>query len=202
MNIEGLDYNTQRSQLVLPEYGREIQEMVEYCTGLPSRQERLRCAKTIVAVMGRMHPQNRTKNRVEWERRLWDHLAILSDFKLDIDWPCDISHAKAMSARPDKVAYPMTSIPVRHYGHILFEVFDRLKTMPPGNERDMLTRFAANQMKRNLVQWSHGSSDNEKVADDRALFTDGKIRLNLKQFRFEKIVKEPAVSTKRNKKKQ
>ena len=74
--------------------------------------------------------------------------------------------------------------------------------MPPGNERDMLTRFAANQMKRNLVQWSHGSSDNEKVADDLALFTDGKIRLNLKQFRFEKIVKEPAVSTKRNKKKQ
>ena len=67
MNIQGLDYNTQRSQLVLPEYGREIQEMVEYCISLPDRNDRLRCAKSIVAIMGRMHPQDRAKNRAEWE---------------------------------------------------------------------------------------------------------------------------------------
>ncbi|MGI6222662.1 MAG: DUF4290 domain-containing protein [Prevotella sp.] len=201
MNIEGLDYNTQRSQLILPEYGREIQEMVDYCINIPDRDERLRCAKTIVAIMGRMHPQNRSKNRSEWEHRLWDHLAILSNFKLDIDWPFDVSHAHAISTHPDKVEYPMKRIPVRHYGHILFEVFDYLKTMEPGPERDTLARYVANQMKRNLVQWSHGSSDNEKVAADLSLFTDGKIQLNLKQFRFEKIMKEPAVNNKRNNKK-
>ena len=201
MNIQGLDYNTQRSQLVLPEYGREIQEMVEYCISLPDRNERLRCAKSIVAIMGRMHPQNRAKNRAEWENRLWDHLAILSGFKLDIDWPFDVSRAHSISTHPDKVAYPMTRIPVRHYGHILFEVFDRLKTMDPGPERDTLVRYAANQMKRNLVEWSHGSSDNEKVAADLARFTDGKIQLDLKQFKFEKVIKEPVVPTKRNKKK-
>ena len=94
----------------------------------------------------------------------------------------------------------MTSIPVRHYGHILCEVFDRLKTMPPGNERDMLTRFAANQMRRNLVQWSHGSSDNEKVAADLAYFTDGAVKLDLNKFVFNKVAREenrPAQKRKR-----
>ena len=187
MNIEGLDYNTQRSQLVLPEYGREIQEMVEYCTGLPSRQERLRCAKTIVAVMGRMHPQNRTKNRVEWERRLWDHLAILSDFKLDIDWPYDISEARSMQTKPEPMKYPTENIRVRHYGRYIFKLFDKLKTMEPGVERDNLVRLTANQMKRDLMLWSHGYTDDEKVADDLARYTDGKIQLDLAHFKFAKV---------------
>lgn len=187
MNIEGLDYNTQRSQLVLPEYGREIQEMVEYCTNLPSRQERLRCAKTIVAVMGRMHPQNRTKNRVEWERRLWDHLAILSDFKLDIDWPYDISEARSMQTKPEPMKYPTENIRVRHYGRYIFKLFDKLKTMEPGVERDNLVRLTANQMKRDLMLWSHGYTDDEKVADDLARYTDGKIQLDLAHFKFAKV---------------
>lgn len=187
MNIEGLDYNTQRSQLVLPEYGREIQEMVEYCTALPSRQERLRCAKTIVAVMGRMHPQNRTKNRVEWERRLWDHLAILSDFKLDIDWPYDISEARSMQTKPEPMKYPTENIRVRHYGRYIFKLFDKLKTMEPGVERDNLVRLTANQMKRDLMLWSHGYTDDEKVADDLARYTDGKIQLDLAHFKFAKV---------------
>ena len=201
MNIEGLDYNTQRSQLVLPEYGREIQEMVEYCTGLPSRQERLRCAKTIVAVMGRMHPQNRTKNRVEWERRLWDHLAIMSHFELDIDWPYDIKQAHAVDAKPQPMDYPMQRIPVRHYGNMIFELFAKLKTMEPGKERDNLVKLTANQMKRCLYQWSHGSSDDEKVASDLAKFTDGKIQLDLSTFKFEKIDVREFTEKKRNNKK-
>ena len=78
--------------------------------------------------------------------------------------------------KPDPLEYPMSNIPVRHYGKMMFEIFDKLKTMEPGDERDELVRVTANQMKRNLALWSHGSSDDEKVASDLARYTDGKIQ--------------------------
>ena len=135
MEIEGLDYNTQREKLLLPEYGREVQSMVDYAMTLTDRAERQRCANSIVAIMKR--------------------------------------------------------IPVRHYGNMMFEVFDKLKTMEKGREYDELVRLAANQMKRDLVLWGHGSTDDEKVASDLAGFTDGRVQLDLSTFRFDRVeVKE------------
>ena len=154
MNIEGLDYNTQREQLVLPEYGREVQKMVDHAVGLPSKEERQHCAETIVAIMDRMFPQNR--ENPDYRQKLWDHLAIMSNFQLDIDWPFDISGAAKIATKPEPLDYPMSQIPVRHYGKMIFELFEQLKTMPPGEERDELVRETANQMKRNLYQWSQG----------------------------------------------
>lgn len=182
MNIEGLDYNTQRERLVLPEYGREVQKMVDYAMTLPTKPMRQRCAESIICIMERMFPQNR--ENVNYEQKLWDHLAIMSDFKLDIDYPVDISEAKSIATKPQPMAYPNQKPPVKHYGSMVFELFERLKTIPSGRERDELTRLTANQMKRNLMQWSHGSSDDEKIASDLAHFTDGKIRLDLDTFRF------------------
>ena len=86
MNIEGLDYNTKREKLILPEYGREIQKMVEHAISLPTKEERQRCANTIIGIMERMNPQ--TRENEDYEMKLWDHLALISDFKLDIDYPC------------------------------------------------------------------------------------------------------------------
>ena len=83
MKIKGLDYNTQREHLVLPEYGREVQQMVDYCVGLKSRAERQRCANTILAVMERMMPHNYEKK--DYRQKLWDHLALMSGFQLDLD---------------------------------------------------------------------------------------------------------------------
>ena len=186
MNIPGLDYNTQREKLVLPEYGREIQQMVDYAVKLEDREERQRCAEAIIGVMDRMFPENRSVEN--HERKLWDHLAIMSNFQLDIDYPFDVSNAVKIAKKPEPLKYPMQRIPVRHYGAMVFELFDKLKTMEPGEERDALVALTANQMHRNLVQWSHGSSDEEKVADDLARFTGGKIQLDLSKFRFEKMV--------------
>ena len=197
MNIEGLDYNTQREHLVLPEYGREIQRMVDHAVGLPTREERQRCAETIVAVMERMVPHT---GEQDFKRKLWDHLAIMSNFQLDIDWPCDISQAAKIATKPEPMEYPMQDIPTRHYGYMMHELFDKLKTMPEGPERDELARLTANHMKRCLYQWSHGSADDEKVASDLARFTDGVIQLDLKTFTFEKI-NEREFTEKRKKKK-
>ena len=198
MKIEGLDYNTQREKLALPEYGREIQRMVDHAKTLPDKKERQRYAQTIVAIMDRMFPQNR--QNADYKHKLWDHLALMSNFELDIDWPYDIHQAVDITSRPEPMPYPMKDIAVRHYGYMVFELFDKLKQMPPGKERDELARVTANQMKRNLMLWSHGSSDDEKVASDLARFTDGKIQLDLSTFKFEKVsMRDMEVRTKKKK---
>lgn len=185
MNIEGLDYNTQREKLVLPEYGRDIQKMVDHAMTLPTKEERQQCAESIVAIMGRMYPQN--GDRKMREQKLWDHLALMSNFLLDIDYPYDVSEAKNITTKPAPMGYPMRDIPVRHYGSMVFELFQKLKTMEPGEERDALVCLTANQMKRSLLQWSRGSADDAKVAADLAHYTDGVIQLDLSTFKFEKI---------------
>ena len=190
MNIEGLDYNTQREQLIQPEYGREVQKMVEYAVSLNDKEERQLCAKTIISIMERMFPQS--KENADYKQKQWDHLAIMSDFKLDIDYPVDISKAKSMEQKPQPIGYSKEKNPVKHYGSLVFQLFERLKTMPAGKERDALTKLTANQMKRNLIQWSHGSNDDEKIISDLARFTDGIIQLDLDKFKFDvSVAKEP-----------
>ncbi len=198
MDIQGLDYNTQRERLKLPEYGREIQSMVDHAVALTDRAERQRCAETIVAIMGRMFPQ--PQNTPDYRHKLWDHLALMSDFKLDVDYPCDVSEARTITTKPDPLPYPMTRIPVRHYGHMVFEMLERLKTMPDGPEYNELVRLTANQMKRDLYQWGHGSTDDEKVISDIASLTDGRVQLDPDKFTFSKEDMRPQPSAAEKKK--
>ena len=199
MNIDGLDYNTQREKLVLPEYGREIQDMVDYCVTLPTKEERQDCAETIISIMDRMNQQNH--GNADHIQKLWDHLALMADFKLDIDYPFDVSQAMKIASKPEPMTYPMSKIPVRHYGKMMFELFEKLKNMEEGDERTELIRVVANQMKRCLIQWGHGSSDDEKVASDLARFTDGKVQLDLDTFKFDKINARDLIQPRNNNKK-
>lgn len=185
MNIEGLDYNTQRENLMMSEYGREIQNMVDMAVNLPSRAERQQAAQTIVGVMKLMSPQPQGAENAE--QKYWDHLALMSGLRLDIDWPYDVSQAVHITSKPEPLPYPMQDIRVRHYGSLIFELLEQLRTMPEGDRRDLLVAHTANQMKRSLVQWGQGAAADEKVASDLARYTDGKIQLDLKTFHFEKV---------------
>ena len=185
MEIQGLDYNTQREKLLMPEYGREIQKMVDYAVSLPSREERLKCAKSIVRMMLTKVPQIR--ENVNYEQTLWDHLYLMSDKQLDIDWPFDVSGAEKIHSKPQPIPLPQNRIKLRHYGRLVEELLGKIKEMPAGEERDELVRQTANQMKRDLLTWGHGSADDEKVADDLARLTDGAIQLDLGQFKFDKV---------------
>ena len=185
MEIKGLDYNTQREKLLLPEYGREVQKMIEHAMSLPDRNERLRCAKSIVKLMATKVPQIR--ENADYQQTLWDHLYLMSHKELDIDWPYDVSMAEKIHNKPEPVKLPGQQIRLRHYGRLIEELFEKLKTMPEGKERDELARETANQMKRDLVLWGHGSTEDEKVIDDLARFTDGIIQLDLNKFKFDKV---------------
>ena len=197
MDIKGLDYNTQRSKLVLSEYGREIQKMVEYACDLPTKEERLKCAMAIVRQMENKNPQLR--ENADYEQTLWNHLYLMSHRELEIDWPYDVSEADKILSKPKPMPLPDSHIKLRHYGHLVEELFEQLKTMPEGEERDALVKKTANQMKRDLVTWGHGSADDERIASDLARYTDGKIQLDLNNFTFEKV--SPTVSKSTGKKK-
>ncbi len=199
MDIKGLDYNTQRHTLAMPEYGREIQKMVDYAVSLPDRDERLRCAKTIVKLMETKVPQIR--ENVGYQQTLWDHLYLMSGKQLDIDWPYDVSQAEHILSRPEPMPRPTTTIGLRHYGRLVEELWERLKEMPESEERFQLACYTANQMKRDLVLWGHGSIDDEKVIDDLARYTDGKIQLSLNSFSFERFVPADELPVKNGKKK-
>ena len=200
MEIKGLDYNTQREKLVMPEYGREVQKMVEVAIGLPTKEERMLCAQSIIRLMESKNPQVREGN--DFKQTLWDHLYLMSHKQLDIDWPYDVSEAERIMAKPEPMAHPTkdNQAHLRHYGRLMTEVFEKLKTMPEGPERDELVYITANQMKRDLMTWSHGSVDDEKVADDLARFTDGVIQLDLSTLDLGRVQAISSNESKRNKK--
>lgn len=198
MDIQGLDYNTHRDKLLMPEYGREIQKMVDYAIGLTEKSERQSCAQEIIRMMETKVPELR--DNVDFEQTLWDHLYLMSNKQLDIDWPYDVTAAEKLQNKPNAIPLPQESMRMRHYGKLLEQLFERLKTMPEGEERDALVYYTANQMKRNLTTWGHGSMSDEKVADDLARYTDGIIQLDLSKMKLEKAIATEEPKTKKKKK--
>ena len=180
-----MEYNTQRKRLPMPEYGRGIQNMVDYALTIEDKDERQRCANTIVSIMGNMFPQFR--DVADFKHKLWDHLALMSDYKLDIDYPYEIEKKDSWGKKPQPMVYPMQRIRYRHYGYLLETLLKKLKDMSEGEERDALLQIVADQMKRSLVNWNKDGMDDAKIAADIALYTDGKVMLDLDNFRFSSL---------------
>ena len=197
MNIKGLDYNTHREQLLMPEYGREIQKMVDYAVSLTDKSERQNCAQEIIRMMETKVPE--LHDNADFEQTLWDHLYLMSHKQLDIDWPFDVTAAEKLQEKPKAIPLPQEGMRLRHYGKLLEQLFEKLKTMPEGEERDALVFYTANQMKRNLMTWGHGSMSDEKVADDLARVTDGFIQLDLATMKLDKVtaIEEPKAKKKK-----
>jgi hypothetical protein len=182
-----MDYNTQRKQLILPEYGRGIQNMVDYAVSIPDREERQQCANTIISIMGSMFPHLRDVS--DFNHKLWDHLAIMSDYKLDIDYPYEIMpHQKDI--KPEPMPYPMKRIRSRHYGYYVENLLSELENMEDGEEKDALTGMVANLMKNDLYYWNNDAVDEGKIASDIARYTHNKVHLDLNTFVFAPIVQE------------
>jgi hypothetical protein len=194
-----LTYNTHRPRLILPEYGRAIQSMVEHCVTIPDREERTRCAYSIINTMARIQPK--IKEQDDWKRILWDHLAYMSGFKLDVDFPVEISAPDKYTATPEKVPYPGRHIRYRHYGKDVELIIEQVLQMPEGPERDELVLLLANHMKKLLIAVNKDNVDDAKIFKDLAEYSHGMIRLDpettsLHEF---KIVAPPATGKKKRK---
>lgn len=198
--LTGLDYNTQRSHLEMPEYGRVVQEMVQHALSLEDRGARQAAAEKIIRTMA--IKSNDDKNSPDFHQKLWNHLALMSDFKLDIDYPYDVEEARAIQTKPKPLPYPKSKVPVRHYGKLIHDTCEIMATMEPGKELDELARSTANQMRRMLLEYGHSNAREESVFHDIEKFTDGKVKLNPVTFRFDKtVIQMEKQSTKKKKKK-
>jgi len=158
------DYNTSRPKLMLPEYGRNIQKMVDYILSIPDREERNRLAQAVIIIMGNMNPHLRDIN--DFKHKLWDHLAIMSNFKLDIDYPYDIPQPEEFTEKPRRVSYNNSDIRYRHYGRIVESLIHEAVKLPEGEDKDTLTRLIANHMKKSYLAWNRDSVTDEIIFSD------------------------------------
>lgn len=171
-----MDYNTHRPLLTMPEYGRHIQNMVDYCLTIPDREERTLCAKAIIGVMRKLTPQQ--ANTPEKEQKLWDHLNIMSGFALDVDCPVQTLTQEDLSPAPKPIAYSLNQIRHRHYGKNIEQMIQVVADLEEGPDKDMLISLIAHHMKK--LQFTHNKEgvDDAKILRDLALYSDGKINLD------------------------
>ena len=169
----------------MPEYGRGVQMMVDMAVQIEDREERQRCAQTIVKIMSGLLPS--TTSKADEEHRLWNHLARIAHYKLDIDYPVNIVPQEEVQAHPSPLSYPMKPIKRRHYGYLVEQALDYAKTIEDENQRRFITECVANQMKQDLFVWNRDSMDNALVAQDIERYSDGKLSLNLDEFSFDTV---------------
>jgi hypothetical protein len=171
-----MEYNTQLPRLVLPEYGRNVQRMVAHCCTIQDREERNRCAKAIIQVMGQLNPQLRDIE--DYNHKLWDHLFIISDFKLDVDSPYPIPNPEILDTKPNSVEYPSGKIRYRHYGRIIEDIIQKAKTIEEGSEKEEIKVLIANQLKRLYINWNKDSVADDVIAKNLNELSGGSLILS------------------------
>lgn len=173
---QSYNYNTQRKKMALPEYGRSVQNMVDYALTIEDRAERQRCANTIVNIMGSMFPHLR--DIPDFKHKLWDHLAIMADFKLDIDYPYEIVKPDNLTVKPERIPYSTGHIRYRHYGRSIELLIQKAVEYPEGEEKRQLIRMIASHMKKDYITWNKDTVDDQKIFDDIRELSDGRICLS------------------------
>lgn len=193
-----LTYNTQEKSLKMPEYGRNIQKMVDYCMTIEDRVERTRCARAIIDSMRILVPSQGSSE--ETDRKLWDHLAIMSDFKLDVDAPYDIVKPDQFGTKPDSISYREENFRFKHYGRNIERMIATALTIEDAEARHELTLLIANQMKKMMVSVNPEGADDARIFADLAMLSSGQLTLSTADTRlFDYIA--PAQPSKKKKRK-
>lgn len=154
-----MEYNTTRPQLHMPEYGRIIQQLVERCKELPTKEERNEMAVAIVDFMGQRNPQLRDEEN--YKHKLWDHLYILSNYDLDVDSPYPFPTVEELNEKPKKMEYPKLQGDFKFYGKSILQLIDKAIELEAGDEKDALIQVIANNMKK-----SYNVYNKEHVQDE------------------------------------
>lgn len=169
------DYNTQRSQLFLPEYGRIVQRMVDHCCEIADREERTKAAYTLINIIEGINPS--VKEEEDYKRKLWDLLYMMSEFKLDVDGPYPKPTKEVINKTPDIIPYSSGSIKYRHYGKITEKLFDAIEKEEDPQKKIACVVDMANYMKRSYIQWKKELIPDEIIGKEIQNITDGEIEL-------------------------
>jgi len=157
----------------MPEYGRNIQKMVDHMAALKDRDERNRAAKTLIDIMGNLQPHLR--DVADFKHKLWDHLAIMADFKLDIDYPYNPPSPSMLHERPNRVPYNQHQMKYRHYGYNVGEMITEATKFEEGPDKEYLIEMLANHMKKSYLTWNKDSVSDDKIMKDLYELSYGKI---------------------------
>ncbi len=170
-----IDYNTTRNKLVISEYGRNIQKMIEYALTLEDREKRTQAAHVIVSVMAQMNAQ--AKDTVDFEQKLWDHLHIISDFSLDVDCPYPAPDKQGIEAKPERVPYQNNDIKYKHYGRNLEMIIEKAVALEEGEEKDAFIQTIANHLKKSYLNWNRDSVNDELILQHLEILSAGKLKM-------------------------
>jgi hypothetical protein len=171
-----MEYNTNRKKLVLPEYGRNIQKMVQLTKAEPDTEKRNKMAQTIIAIMGNMNPHLR--DIAEFKHKLWDHLAIIADFDLDIESPYPAPELETLNAKPEIVPYKTKLTKFKHYGQTIEKMVAVAVDMEEGELKEILIQLIANHMKKSYLTWNKETVSDEQIFRDLKIISEGKIDLS------------------------
>ncbi|WP_224483225.1 DUF4290 domain-containing protein [Robertkochia aurantiaca] len=173
--VENLEYNSERPRLIIPEYGRHIQKMVDHVISIDDREERNKMAKAIIGVMGNLNPHLR--DVPDFQHKLWDQLFIISDFELDVDSPFPKPTREMLEERPEKLDYPQNHPKYRFYGNNIKRMIDVCVSWDEGDLKDALKFTIANHMKKSYLNWNKDSVEDEVIFDHLYELSGGKINL-------------------------
>lgn len=195
-----IPYNTDQEPLLLPEFGRTIQKMVDYCVGIEDRDERNHCAYSIADMMAGCHPDLVGEDGDM--RRIWDAMNIMSRFELDVDFPCEVVSQEKMHPVPERIPYGNSNIRLRYYGKNIERMISYVADMEPGEERDELISMIAHHLKKLQLQHNKEGVDDAKILRDLAMYSGGKIDLDPEQYILHEYreIPEPKQQNKKRKK--
>merc|ERR1712146_573262 len=173
--VENLEYNTERSQLIIPEYGRHFQKMVDHAVSIEDRAERNKVAKAIISVMGNLQPHLR--DVPDFQHKLWDQLFIMADFDIDVDSPYGKPSKEDIQARPEPLKYPQNHPKYRFYGNNIKTMIDVAVSWEDGDLKEALTFTIANHMKKCFLNWNKDTVEDDVIFDHLYELSGGKINL-------------------------
>jgi hypothetical protein len=170
-----MDYNTQRSLMIIAEYGRHLHRMIEDCILIEDRAKRTRTAEFIVNVMAQMNPK--VKESGDYRQKLWDHLFIISDFRLDVDAPYPPPSREVLHAKPRQFKNQQTSIRYRHYGKYIEEIIEKAALFEEGPEKEALIKTIANHLKKSYLNWNKNTVDDDVILKNLAELSKSRLKL-------------------------
>ena len=174
--INSLEYNTERTGLIIPEYGRHIQKMVDQAVGCPDKKERNKMAKAIIGVMGNLNPHLR--DVPDFQHKLWDQLFIMSGFNLDVDSPFPKPSKEIFEEKPEKLNYPQNHPKYRFYGNNIKKMIDVATNWEEGEMKKELIYVIANHMKKCFLKWNKDSVDDGIIFNHILELSNGKIKID------------------------
>ncbi|KAA3647613.1 MAG: DUF4290 domain-containing protein [Bacteroidetes bacterium] len=170
-----MNYNTSRPKMIIPEYGRHIQSLIDHAVKLEDKDKRNEMALAIIDVMGQLNPHLRDVQ--DFKHKLWDHIFIMSDFKLEVDSPYPVPTPEHFTEKPNKMSYPQNNTRFKHYGKGVENLVKAAIAMEEGEEKDELINSIANLMKKHYITWGRSSVNDDQIISDLIKIAKGKLKV-------------------------